>query len=180
MSILSLHRRHWTAISVSRRGESSVTSLVPTLTDDEHVLCRATQEGSLIALGTDVALHYRNPGGAWRRVVWRDISAANWSARTGRVHMRTVLAGRPAEAIEIAADPKLAAFAAERIAHVHIIRRRVELMPAVFATVEAIRVSDRAAPQWRVHLEHSAHLDDPLVRQACRDVIRELRSQTGC
>jgi hypothetical protein len=182
MSILSLHRRHLTAAALLHRGEPAVngTALVPTLTDDEHVLCRVAREGSLTALGTDAALHYRVPGGAWRKVAWTDITAANWSARTGRVHLRTALPGRPVQAIELAANPQLAAFAAERIAHVHIIRRRVELMPAVFATVEAVRACDRDAPQWRVRLEPPAHQDDPLVQQACREVIRELRSQTGC
>lgn len=182
MSIPFIHRSGWSANALLRRGNRGLTAAapVPTLIGDEHVLYRSVRDGSLTAVGTDVALHYRAPGGAWRRIAWIDLTAANWSARTRSVELRSGPPGGRGECIRLAADTTLAAFAAERIAHLRIFERRVELRPAAFGIVEATRVSDRAAPQWRVHLEHPAHEHDPLIRQACREVIRELRSLTGC
>lgn len=178
MSILTIHLSRWNmAALVDRRGPSPAAS-VPTLTAEENVLCRSVRNGSLTALGTDAALHYRTPGGAWRRVVWIDLVAADWSARSRSVELRDTLPG--GERIRIAADRRLAAFAAERIAHLCILRRRVELRPGVLGVVEAVRTSGGAAPVWRVRLDEPAHRYDPSVRQACRDVISELRSLTGC
>ena len=181
MSILSIHRSRWSAAALvrSERGLSSAAS-VPTLTVDEHVLYRSVREGSLTAVGTDAALHYRMAGGAWRRIAWIDLTAANWSVRTRSVELRSAPPNGRGERIRIAADRTLAAFAAERIAHLRILRRRVELRPGVFGIVEAVRVSDRAAPQWLVYLDEPAHRHDPLILQACREVISELRSLTGC
>lgn len=182
VSIPFLHRSGWSAAALVRRGDRglSAAASVPTLTEDEQVLYRSVREGSLGAVGTDAALHYRTPGGAWRRIAWIDLTAADWSARTRSVEVRGVPAGGRGESISLAADPRLAAFAAERIAHLRMLRRRVELQPGVLGVVELIRVSDRAAPQWRVTLDDPAHRHDPTVRQACREVISELRSLTGC
>lgn len=179
MSILTIHRSRWSVAALVDRGLSSAAS-VPTLTADEHVLCRSVQDGSLTAVGTDAALHYRTPGGAWRRIAWIDLMAANWSVRTRSGELRSTLPDGRGGCLRIAADRRLTAFAAERIAHLRILRRRVELRPGVFGIVEAVRVSDQAAPLWRMHLDEPANLHDPLVRQACRDVISELRSLTGC
>jgi hypothetical protein len=178
MSFLSIHPSRWSAAALVHRRDRglSTAASVPTLTDAEQVLYRFVRDTSLTAVGTDAALHYRTSGGAWRRIAWTDLAVASWSARTRTVELRTV---ERDESIALAADPTLAAFAAERIAHLRILRHRVELRPGVFGVVEAIRVSDRAAPQWRVHLDDPAHQHDPLVRQACRDVIGELRSLTG-
>lgn len=182
MSIGFLHRPHWAAAALMRRGDRPLIAAasIPSLTGDEHVLCRGSRDGSLVVVGTDAALHYRLPGGAWRRVAFVDLTAANWTARTRSVKLRVVRPDGHVETIELAADRTLAAFATERIAHLRIVRRRVELIPGVFGTIEAIRVSDRAAPEWRVGLDPTASRHDPLVRQACRDVISELRSLTGC
>ena len=182
MSILSLHRPHWIGAALLHRSDHGVhsTMSVPTLTSGERILREAVHNGSVIAVGTDAALHYRTSGGAWRRIAWIDLAEVGWSARTGSVRLQIVGPGRQVQTIDVAADAMLAAFAAERLTHAHVIRRRVELRPGVFGIVEAIRVSDSAAVQWRVQLEHPEHRDDPLVRQACRDVISELRSLTGC
>lgn len=182
MNILSLHRPRWTVAGLFRHDDRGVSSMamVPTLTNEEVVRCRARRDGSLTAVGTDAALHYRTPGGAWRRVAWIDVAAANWSTRTGRVHLEAAPSQRPAQAMELAVDATLAAFAADRIAHLRIIRRRVEFVPEVFGIVEATRASDRAAPRWRVHLEDPAQRHNPSVQHACRDVVSELRSLTGC
>jgi hypothetical protein len=181
MSILTIHRSRWNAaVLVDRGGRGlSLAASVPTLTADEHVLYRAMRSGLLTAVGTDAALHYRTPGGAWRRIAWIDLMAANWSVRTRSVELRSTLPNGRAERIRIAADRRLTAFAAERIAHLRILRRRVELRPGVYGVVEAVRVSDQAVPSWRVHLDQPAHWHDPLVQQACRDVISDLRSLTG-
>jgi hypothetical protein len=178
MSILSIHRPRWSAAALLHRGDrrSRPAASVPTLTADEQVLKRSVRDGSLTAVGTDVALHHRTPGGAWRRIAWIDLTAANWSARTRSMELRSM---PPGERVNVAADPTLAAFAAERIAHVRILQRRVQLRPGVFGIVEAVRVSGRDDPQWRVHFDDPEHRHDPLVRQACRDVISELRSLTG-
>jgi hypothetical protein len=161
MTILFIQRFRWSAAALMHRGKRGLTSAasVPTMTDDEHVLYRSVRDGSLFAVGTDTALHFRTPGGAWRRIAWIDLST---------------------DSTALDADPVLAAFAADRITHLRMLRRRVEVRPGVFGIVEAVRPSDRAAPQWRIHLDHPEHLHDPVVRQACRDVIRELRSLTGC
>ena len=182
MSILSLHRPRWTAAALLRRGShgGNATASVPTLTNNEHVLYKAVHDGSVTAVGTDVALHYRTYGGAWRRLAWIDVTAVGWSARTGSAQLRVAAPDRQTHTIEFAADRTLTAFAAERIAHLRIIARRVEFTPGVFGLVEAVRESDAAPIQWRVHLDVPAHEADPAVRQACRDVISELRSLTGC
>jgi hypothetical protein len=182
MSILTIHRSRWSAAALVDRSDRGLSSAaaVPTLTGNEHVLYRSTRGGSLTAVGTDAALHYRTPGGAWRRIAWIEVVAANWSVRTRSVELCSTLPNGRCERIRITADRTLTAFAAERIAHLRILRRRVELRPGVFGIVEAVRVSDQAAPLWRLHLDEPANRHDPLVRQACRDVIRELRSLTGC
>lgn len=182
MSILSIHWSRWGVAGLVRRGERGLTlaASVPTLSDDEHALYRFGQDGSLTAVGTEVALHYRMPGSAWRRIAWTDLTRATWWARTGSMELRSTAPDGRAESIRIAADRTLAALAAERIGHLRILRCRVEPRPGVFGIVEAVRVSDRASPQWRVHLADPARWRDPLVRQACREVISELRSQAGC
>jgi hypothetical protein len=182
MSILSLHRPHWIGTALLHRSDHGVhsTMSVPTLTSGERILREAVHNGSVIAVGTDVALHHRTSGGAWRRIAWIDLAAVSWSARTGSVRLQIVGPGRQVQTIDVAADAALAAFAAERLTHAHVIRRRVELRPGVFGIVEAVRESDSAAARWRVQLEHPEHGEDPVVRQACRDVISELRSLTGC
>jgi hypothetical protein len=182
MSIPFLHRPPRTAATLRHRGDRPLAGAasVPSLTNDEHVRCRSQRDGSLVAVGTDVALHYRPPGGAWRRIAWGDLTAANWSPQTRSVQLRVVQPDGRVERVELGADPTLAAFAADRIAHLRIISCRVALTPAVFGIVEAIRPSDNAAPVWRVRLDHPAHGHDPLVRKACLDVINELRSLTGC
>lgn len=166
MSIVSIHLVRWSAASLRRGSRPTSAASVPTLTAEERVLCRAVRDGSLTAVGTDAALHYRRPGGAWRRISWVDLTSADRSMHAGIV--------------ELHSDRALAALAAERIAHLRILRRHVELRPGVSGIVEAVRVSDRAAPLWRVHLDEPAHRHDPLVQQACRAVISELRSLTGC
>jgi hypothetical protein len=181
MSILTIHRRRWrVAALIQPRDRGPSLGAVPSLTADEHALYRSARDGRLTAVGTDAALHHRLPGGAWRRIAWIDLTAASWSVRTRSLELRGTLPNGRHEHISIAADRTLAAFAAERIAYLRILRRRVELRPGVFGVVEAVRVSDQAAPLWRVHLDELAHRDDPLLRQACRDVISELRSLTGC
>jgi hypothetical protein len=179
MGILTIHLSRWNAVALVDRGLSAAAS-VPTLIANEHVLCRSMRDGSLSAVGTDAALHYRMPGGAWRRIAWIDLLAVNWSERTRSVELRSTLPNGRGERIRIAADRRLTAFAAERIAHLRILRRRVELRPGLFGIVEAVRVSDRAEPLWQVYLDEPANRRDPLVRRACRDVISELRSLTGC
>ena len=180
MSFLSIHPSRWNAAALVHRGARGLSSAsVPTLGSDEQVLYRSVCDGLLTAVGTDAALHYRTPGGAWRRIAWIDLTAANWSARTRSVEVRYVPPDGRGERIGFAADSRLADLAVERIAHLRILTRRVALRPGVVGTVEAVRLSDQAAPQWRVHLDDAADRHDPLVRQACRDVISELRSLTG-
>jgi hypothetical protein len=183
MSILPVHRPHWPVAAAlhRRRHADNPAAFVPTLDDDEHVLYRTAHNRHLTAVGTDAALHYRTASGAWRKVAWTDVWAVDWSARTKCARLLTAAAAdRPAHTVELVVDRALVALAAERISYVHIIRRRVEVMPTVFATVEAIRVPASAEPEWRVHVEPPARQDDVLVAQACRTVIDELRSLTGC
>lgn len=141
------------------------------------MLYRGPRKSSGMVVATNVAVHYKPPEGAWRCVAWADAVDVRWAAAEATLTLRTCLDGPRVH--RLAADAKLAALADERVAHAHLIRRRVELLPDIFGVVEAVLPADDALPVWRVLLDDPVRRDDPTIAQACHDAIAAVRSVTG-
>jgi hypothetical protein len=178
MSSSGLHRSHHAfPFPLASRGRHARTApYVPTLAPREHVLCRAFRTDPGGALGTELALHYRPPDGAWRRVAWADVVDVGWSETTGTLLLRARPDGSTSCGHRVMANRALAAFAAERVTHAHVLRQRVELADGVFGVVEAVRASEQGDLEWRVLLDDASKRDDPALAQACRHAIALIRA----
>jgi hypothetical protein len=177
MSSHGLHRSHHAfAFPLGVRSRHARTApYVPTLAPHEHVLCRASRHDPAGALGTELAMHYQPGDGAWRRVAWVDVVDVGWSESTSTLVLRA-RPGGTTSVHSVTANRSLAAFAAERVTHAHVLRQRVELAAGVFGAVEAVRTSEQGDLQWRVVLDDASKRDDPVVARACRHAIALIRA----
>jgi hypothetical protein len=184
MSSIPLHGHRWPASGLFHRRTATDAGkhsdpFVATLDDHERVLFRSKAGAAMTVVGTDRAVHYRTADSAWRQIPWIDVVAAARSQLDGATILQ-LWPDAASTAVTLAAEGRFAEFAAERIAHVRVICRRIAVTPRVAGAVEAVRLAGSEALTWRVHLDNPADGDNPLVASECARVVTELRSLCGC
>jgi hypothetical protein len=172
----SLHHRHAAlGLWASRiRKAPAHASRTPELAQGERVLYRAPRTTSGVVVATTAALRYRPSDGAWRYVEWADVDDVRWSTTRATLTLRSCVDERRVH--HVPADRTLAALAEDRVAHAHLIRRRVEIAPGISGIVEAVLPADDAVPVWRVLLDDPDLECDPATAHACRDAIDAVRA----
>jgi hypothetical protein len=184
MSSISLHGHHWSAAKLFHRAHARDAGrhsalLVPTLDDHDRMLFRSKAEAETAIVGTEHALHYRSATSAWCRIAWRDVVAAGRSEPDGATVLRLWPEAARESSVALVAAPHFAAFAAERIAHIRVMCRRIRVTSRVGGMAEAVRVPDSEELLWRVHLDVPALRQNPLIASECERVVTELRALIG-